>query len=239
MLILPAIDLLEGRCVRLHQGRFDRVKVYSEDPPGVARRFVEEGAEALHVVDLEGARLGKARNLESIYAIRESTSCFMEVGGGIRTLALASRLLDFRIDRLVLGTASAENPALLAKLAKRFGVDRIAAGLDLKGGRVAIEGWESTSAATLNELLINLEALGISCLICTDVARDGTLAGPGYDLAERLIAEGFEIIVAGGIATAEDIRRIRELGASGCIVGTAFYEGRLTVADALEAANAD
>ena len=238
MLILPAIDLLEGRCVRLKQGRFDSATVYSDDPVAVARSYVDEGAEALHVVDLEGARLGKAKNLDWIYRIRASVSVPIQVGGGIRTFALATRLYDAGIDRVVLGTAAAEAPGLLAKLLKRFDPDWIAASVDLREGRVAIQGWESESSRPLEQVLVNLESLGVRWLVCTDVARDGTLSGPGYELARRMTGEGFRVIIAGGVATIGDIVTLREMGAAGCIIGSALYTGALSLAKALEAARA-
>ncbi|MEE8550723.1 MAG: 1-(5-phosphoribosyl)-5-[(5-phosphoribosylamino)methylideneamino] imidazole-4-carboxamide isomerase [Gemmatimonadota bacterium] len=238
MLILPAIDLLEGRCVRLRQGRFDDRTVYSEDPLAAARAFAEHGAEALHIVDWEGARLGKVKNLEWIYRVREALSLFIQVGGGIRTFALASQLLKAGIDRIICGTAAAEDPRLLKKLVDRYGSDRIAAGLDLSGERLAVRGWESLSGRGLDELLINLDELGIRWITSTDVTRDGTLAGPGYELAERLIGEGFQVIVAGGVATRDHIVRIHDLGAAGCIIGSALYERVLSLQEALEAARA-
>jgi phosphoribosylformimino-5-aminoimidazole carboxamide ribotide isomerase len=240
MLILPAIDLLEGRVVRLRQGRFDEATVYSDDPLDVARRWIGQGAGALHLVDLEGARLGKAMNLEWIYRIRaELPDPLIQVGGGIRTLALASRLFRAGIDRIVCGTAAVQDPRLIGKLVERYDGDRIAAALDLRDGRVAVEGWESESRREMNEVLSNLEALEIRWIVCTDIARDGTLAGPGVETARRLIDDGFQVVVAGGVASVEDVRRLRELGAAGCIIGSALYEGALALPDALEAARAD
>ncbi|MBI4512792.1 MAG: 1-(5-phosphoribosyl)-5-[(5-phosphoribosylamino)methylideneamino] imidazole-4-carboxamide isomerase [Gemmatimonadetes bacterium] len=238
MLILPAIDLLDGRCVRLRQGRFDDVTLYSDDPVAVARGFVEQGAEALHVVDLEGARLGKAKNLEWIYRIRKGVPVFLQVGGGIRTFALATRLLHGGIDRVVCATVAAEDPRLLARLLERYGPDYVAAGLDLREGRAVVRGWESESTRSLDDLLSDLRELGARWVVCTDVTRDGTQAGPGPDAAQRLVAEGFQVIVAGGIATLEHVARLRELGAAGCIIGSALYEGTLRLSDALECARA-
>ncbi len=236
MLIFPAIDLLEGRCVRLHQGRFDQATVYSDDPLSVARGFVAAGADALHIVDLEGARLGKSKNLEWIYSLRFELPAFLQVGGGIRTFALASRLLEGGVDRIICGTAAAENPKLLRKLMERHGADRIAAGLDLREGRLAVEGWESEARREFDEVVTNLEALGVRWIVCTDIARDGTLEGPGLDAARGLIDGGFSVIVAGGVSSVDDVRRVREAGAAGCVIGSALYEGRLSLADALDAA---
>lgn len=239
-MILPAIDLLEGRVVRLRQGRFDRAKVYSDDPLAVARAWVDQGAEALHLVDLEGARLGRAKNLDWIYRIRAAfPDPLIQVGGGIRTFALAARLLKAGIDRIVLGTAAAENPALLDKLARTHGADRLVAALDLRRGVLAVEGWETESGRALEDVLTNMEALGVRTVACTDITRDGTLRGPGLEVARTVIDRGFRVIVAGGIGTAGEIAQLRELGAAGCILGTALMEGTISLAEALEAARAD
>ncbi len=238
MLILPAIDLLDGQCVRLRHGRSDAATVYSDNPVAVARSFVDQGAEGLHLADLEGARLGRGKNLEWIYRIREAVSVPIQVGGGIRTFALATRLCKAGIDRVVVGTAAAEDLGFLAKLLKRFDPDRVAASIELRHGRLAIQGRESESNRALEQVLVNLESLGVRWLVCTDVARDGTLAGSGYALARRMTGEGFRVIVAGGVATIGDIRMIREIGAAGCIIGSALYEGALSLPQALEAARA-
>lgn len=239
MLIYPAIDLLEGRCVRLRQGRFAEATVYSDDPVAVARGFVDRGAEALHIVDLEGARLGKARNLDWIYRIRETVPVPMQVGGGVRSFALAARLFKAGIERVVLGTAAAEDPRLLRKLLEAYAPDRVAAALDLRGGRLAIEGWETEAQRGLDDVLAELRSAGCRWVVCTDVARDGTLSGAGQEPAAAVMAQGFQVIVAGGVAGLEDITRIRAAGAAGCIIGSALYEGRLTLDAALEAARAD
>lgn len=238
MLILPAIDLLEGRCVRLRQGRFDEPTVYSDDPAAVARGFVAQGADALHVVDLDGARSGKPRNLDWVLAIRGAVPAFLQVGGGLRTLALGARLLEAGVDRVVCGTAAADDPRLVAKLVARFGPDDVAAAVDLRDGKVAIRGWESESEKPLDEVLGDLRAASARWIVCTDVTRDGMLAGPSLEGVRRIAAEGFQVIAAGGVAAPEHIIRLRELGAAGCIIGSALYEGALTLADALESARA-
>lgn len=239
MLILPAIDLLEGRCVRLRQGRFDEPTVYSDDPAAVARTFVAQGAEALHVVDLEGARSGKARNLASVLAIREAVQAFLQVGGGIRTFALGARLLEAGVDRVVCGTAAADDPRLVAKLIGRYGPETVAAAVDLREGKVAIRGWEAQSEKDLVEVLRDLRAAAARWIVCTDVTRDGMLAGPSLDIVRRIVQEGFQVIAAGGVAAPEHIVRLREAGAAGCVIGSALYEGALTLAAALESARAD
>ncbi|NIR46070.1 MAG: 1-(5-phosphoribosyl)-5-[(5-phosphoribosylamino)methylideneamino]imidazole-4-carboxamide isomerase [Gemmatimonadetes bacterium] len=236
MLVYPAIDLLDGRCVRLRQGRFDEATVHSEDPVSVARSFVEGGALGLHIVDLDGARLGKARNLDWIYRIREVVSVPLQVGGGIRTFALASRLLKAGVDRIVLGTAAAEDPRLLQKVLEGWDPDRVAAALDMRDGKLVVQGRESESARTVEQVLEKLRALNVRWLVCTDVTRDGILIGPNQELTTQMVAEGFRVVISGGVATLEDIERIRDAGAAGCIIGSAFYGGILTIAEANVAA---
>lgn len=238
MLIFPAIALLQGHCVRLRQGRFDEATVYSDDPVAVARFFADGGAEALHVIDLDGARQGKANNLDWVYRIREAVSIPLQVGGGIRTYALARRLYSAGIDRIVLGTAAAENPRLLVRLLASYATDRVAAALDLRGDRLAIQGWESESTRDPAEVLDTLKTVGVRWVVCTDVTRDGLLIGPGIELARRIIREGFLVILAGGVATVDDVIRIRETGTAGCIIGSALYGGLLSLSDAIEAARA-
>jgi len=238
MLIYPAIDLLEGRCVRLRQGRFDEAVVHSDDPVSVARGWVDQGAEALHIVDLDGARLGKAKNYERIYRIRERVQAWIQVGGGIRTFSVANRLLDAGVDRIVLGTAAVEEPRLLYKLLEHFGPDRVAAALDLRDERLVVQGRGAEATPRLEAVLTNLDTIGLRWIVCTDVMRDGTLIGPSLDLARRMISEGFLVIIGGGVATVDDVVTIRRTGAAGCIIGTALYGGMLLLRDAIEAGRA-
>jgi len=239
MLILPAIDLLQGRCVRLRQGRFDEATIYSDEPDAVARTFVAEGADALHVVDLEGARDGKPRNLDWIMRIRRAVPVTLQVGGGVRTMAVADKLLKAGVDRVVLGTIAAERPRLLRKVLKRLPVDRVAVSVDVRDGRLAIRGWTEESRRSVEDVLGTLREFGLRNLVCTDVNRDGILGGPSFDLTRQMIAAGFEVTVAGGVATAKDVRRVKESGAAGCIIGSALYTQMLSLRKALEAARAD
>lgn len=236
MLIFPAIDLLEGRCVRLRQGRFDTVTVYSDDPVAVAREFVERGATALHVVDLEGAREGRARNLESVLRIRAAVPAFLQVGGGIRTFAGAAQLVEGGVDRVVIGTAAAENAGILEKCLETYGPEFVAAALDLRDGRVAVRGWTGLADSTADAMANALAHAGVRWLVLTDVTRDGTRAGPSLDWGARLLQLGFRVIVAGGVASVADIAALRRIGAAGSVIGTALYEGALRLADALAAA---
>jgi phosphoribosylformimino-5-aminoimidazole carboxamide ribotide isomerase len=238
MLVYPAIDLLDGRCVRLRQGRFDEAIVHSDDPLQVAQGWVDQGAKALHVVDLDGARLGKAKNLEWIYRIRERVDVLIQVGGGIRTFSVASRLYGAGIDRIVFGTAAVEEPRLLYKLMERFGPDQVAAALDLSEDRLVIEGRGKQAGSHLDDVLSSLDAIGIRWVVCTDVTRDGTLIGPSLDLARRLVSKGFLVIIGGGVATVDDVVMIRHTGAAGCVIGSALYGGMLSLREAIDAGRA-
>lgn len=238
MLIYPAIELLDGRCVLLRQGRFDEAVVHSDDPLAVARGWVDQGAEALHIVDLDGARLGKPKNLECIFRIRERVQARIQVGGGVRTFSVANRLLEAGIDRIVLGTAAAEEPRLIYKLLEHFGPDQVAAALDLRNERLLTQGRSVEATSQLEDVLTNLSTIGLRWIVCTDVMRDGTLIGPSLDLARRMISEGFLVIIGGGVATADDVVTIRRTGAAGCVVGTALYGGMLLLRDAVEASRA-
>ncbi len=238
MLIYPAIDLLEGHCVRLRQGRFDEATVHSDDPVAVARGWVDQGAESLHVVDLDGARLGKVKNLEWIYRIRERVRVMIQVGGGVRTFSVASRLYEAGIDRIVFGTAAIEDPRLLYKLLEHYGPDQVAAALDVHDERLVIQGRGTPATPDLEEVLANLSTIGVRWVVCTDVTRDGTLIGPGLKLAQRIRSDGFLVIVGGGVATVDDVARIRRAGAAGCVIGSALYGGMLSLPEAIEAARA-
>jgi phosphoribosylformimino-5-aminoimidazole carboxamide ribotide isomerase len=238
MLIYPAIDLLDGHCVRLRQGRFDEATVYSDDPVAVARSFVDAGAEALHIVDLDGARLGKAKNLDCIHRIRERVPVLIQVGGGVRTFSVANRLYEAGINRIVFGTAAVEDPRLLYKLLGQYGPDQIAAALDLREERLVIEGRESEADSGIDQVMTNLSTIGVRWVVCTDVTRDGILSGPSQELAARMVSAGFLVISGGGVATLDDVIRIRDTGAAGCIIGSALYGGMLTVPDAIAAARA-
>jgi phosphoribosylformimino-5-aminoimidazole carboxamide ribotide isomerase len=236
MRVFAGIEILEGRCVRLRQGRFDEATVYSDDPVAVAVSFVRQGAEALHVVDLDGARLGRAKNLDLIYRIRESVPVVLQVGGGVRTLALAARLFDAGIDRIVFGTAASEDPQLVLKVLRNYDPERVAAALDVRDDQVLIQGRGPEASRRLAEVIADLKVLAVRWVVCTDVTRDGLLIGPNEALARQLVGEGFQVVIGGGIATRDDIVQLRRTGAAGCIIGTALYGGLLSVQEANEMA---
>lgn len=236
MLILPAIDLLDGSCVRLARGSFDRVTVYADDPAARAAEFAEQGARALHVVDLEGARSGGPVHLDVVRDIRAGFPGFLQVGGGLRTTGDIAACLDLGVDRLILGTAAVGRPGWLTEAIGRHGADRLAVAVDLRGRRVMVDGWRRRSDSDLSDVLARLEAAGVRTVVFTDTERDGMLGSADAARARDFVRAGFETVVAGGVTTADDIRRLAAAGAAGAIIGSALYEGRLTVEEALAAA---
>lgn len=233
MLILPAIDLQDGRCVRLMQGDFAQVTQFSDDPAAVARRWQAEGAEWLHVVDLDGARHGTPQNRESIRQIREAVAIPIEVGGGLRALKDVAALLDLGIERVILGTAALKDRAFLRACLERWG-ERIAIGLDARNGLVATDGWLETSTVPALTLAQELAAEGVARLIATDTQRDGALSGPNLDaLAALLAVVKRPIIASGGVASLDDLQQLAALGVEGAIIGRALYTGAVRLPEAL------
>jgi phosphoribosylformimino-5-aminoimidazole carboxamide ribotide isomerase len=235
--LLPAIDLRGGRCVRLHQGDFDAETVYDDDPVRVARQFETSGAEWIHVVDLDAARTGERTHLEQIRLVVRSVSCRIEVGGGVRSADAAQELLDAGVERVVVGTAAVERPALVEELCQLY-PGRVAVGLDARGNEVAIRGWVDGSGADLVTLAQRFEGIGLAALIVTEIGRDGTLEGPAYGQLGAVLAESdIPLIASGGVGSLDDLRALARLEAggrrlAGVIVGRAIYEGRFGVADA-------
>ena len=235
--LFPAIDLRHGRVVRLSQGEATRQTVYGEDPVEVAERFADEGAAWIHLVDLDRA-FGDGENLALVRRIvaRVGGRVRVQLGGGLRTVALAREGLEQGVTRAVIGTAAAIDPALVPEAVAALGAERIVVGIDARAGRVAIRGWTETSDLTAERLARRVAGEGVRTVVYTDVARDGMLTGPDLDGARRLQDAGLSIIASGGVAGAGDIRAAREAGLAGAIVGRALYEGRLTLAEALAAA---
>ena len=233
MILYPAIDLYDGKAVRLKRGRYDDMTVYSDDPLSLARRIRDEGATHLHMVDLQGARSGETDNLNLIEKIASESGLFIELGGGIRSLETIRGYLNAGISRVILGTAAAENEELLTEALSRFG-EAVAVGADLKDGFVAVRGWEQQSAWTAEEYFRHLAVLGVTTVICTDVSRDGMLQGSNHALYETL-ARNFpmHLIASGGVSSLDDLTALRDLGLHGAIVGKAWYTGAVTIPDAL------
>ena len=236
MLIFPAIDLYEGKAVRLYKGNYDEMTVYSTDPVSVARDFKAQGAEQMHTVDLEGARDGGTPNLGMIERIVAETGLFVECGGGMRDMASIDRAFSSGVGRVILGTAAVSDEALLADAVQKYG-EKIAVGADLRDGKVAIKGWREDSGLTAEDFLRRIEALGVRTVICTDISRDGAMRGANAELYERLQREfGLDLIASGGVSSMEDVARLRALGLYGAIIGKAYYTGDIALREAVEAA---
>lgn len=236
MIVYPAIDLLDGGCVRLEQGDFDRVTSFSTDPVAVARRFAAEGAQALHVVDLEGAKTGRPVHRELIGRIVAAFGGPVQVGGGIRTEEQAITFLESGVHRLLIGTSAVSGANWPAGLVTEYGPDRIAAALDVRDGVVLQEGWLAESGGDIESVSALLRSSGIDTLLYTDTRRDGTLTSADRDGTRALVQSGFHVIAAGGVSSVEDVSAMREVGASGVVIGSALYYGRLSLHAAMEAA---
>lgn len=236
MEIIPAIDIKEGRCVRLFQGDYSKVTVYSSRPEEVALSWQEQGAGRLHVVDLEAAATGKLVNIRIIKNIREAVSIPMQVGGGLRTLEALKYLEEIGVERFVLGTAAIENEGMIKEAHRLYG-EKIVIGIDLRDGKVQISGWLRSSGIIARDLLIKMRDIGIKRFIITDISRDGTLTGPNFSLLEEMAKEkGLKIIASGGISTLEHISKLGKLGLEGAIIGKALYSGDIRLREALEMA---
>ena len=237
MLIIPAIDLYEGKAVRLQKGDYAQMKVYEENPARLLTVFKQEGAQAVHVVDLQGARDGQTPNLKLIAKMKEGTDLKMQVGGGIRSMDIVSRYLeDARVDRVIIGTAAVTDPAFVERAVRRY-QDRIAVGVDIRDGKVAIRGWTADSGLEAFAFCRRMQELGVRTIICTDISRDGALEGTNRGLYQQLSGElSLNIIASGGVSSLEDVLALRRQGLYGAIVGKAYYEKALSLRAAIEAA---
>ena len=238
MLILPAIDLYEGKAVRLKRGDYAQITVYSDDPPILLKTFEQNGAKEVHVVDLEGARDGATPNLALIRKMKRSTSLVMEVGGGVRSMdTVKAYLEDAGVDRVILGTAAVTDPDFLEDAVKRYG-GRIAVGVDIKDGCVAIRGWTEKSDLDAIGFCRRMQDIGVKTLIVTDISRDGMLAGANLSLYEKLTNEfSLNIIASGGVSSVQDVAALKSANVYGAIVGKALYEGTVNLKELVEAAS--
>ncbi len=240
MIIYPAIDLKEGQCVRLVQGKAENKTVYSSDPGGTAYSFQEQGAKWLHVVDLDGAFEGQPKNMQAIKQIAAQITIPFQVGGGLRKKEDVERVLEMGASRVIIGTRAVTSPAFIGELLRDFGPDKIVLGLDAREGMVAIEGWVEKSSLKAIDFGWEMQRMGIKTAIFTDVSRDGLLQGPNLDSIREMAEQtGLSIIASGGVSTAENIKKLREMeaqGVSGAIIGKALYDGKITIQEALEAA---
>lgn len=235
MLIIPAIDLKDGVCVRLQQGRKEAVTVYSSDAGGTAKKWEAMGAKVLHVVDLDGAFTGKQKNLSKIMEIRKNVKMIIEVGGGIRDIITVDRLIEAGIDRVIIGTSAIEDPAFFLEACRQF-PGRIFIGIDAKDGKVAVKGWEEVSDLNAFELAKRVETVGVGGIIYTDIARDGMLTGPNIPALEEMVKTvRIPVIASGGIANIEDVRSLLKIpNLWGAITGKAIYSGSLDLKEAIK-----
>ncbi len=234
MLIFPAIDLYGGKAVRLYKGDYNNMTVYSEHPEEVALEFKRCKADHLHLVDLEGARDGTTPNIETIKKIRNITDAFIEIGGGIRNLETVKTYIDAGVDRVILGTAAVENEGFAEQAVKKFG-GKIAVGVDIKDGMVAVKGWTENSEYGYMEFCKKMEGIGVETLICTDISKDGAMQGTNLELYERLVQNfGMKIIASGGVSSLDDVENLARIGVYGAIIGKAYYTGAISIEDAVE-----
>ncbi len=236
MVIYPAIDLYDGKAVRLYKGDYARMTVYSENPPEIARDFVRAGATHIHLVDLEGAKSGATPNFETVLAIREASGAFCEIGGGVRSMEIVDRYLGAGLDRVILGTAALTDEGLLCTAVEKYG-DKIAVGVDMRDGFVAIKGWTEQSETDAFSFCRRMQEIGVKTLICTDISRDGAMRGTNRDLYKRLSDElALQIIASGGVSAMDDVRALAEMGLHGAIIGKAYYTGAIDLKEAIGAA---
>ncbi len=234
MIIYPAVDIRNGRCVRLLQGRFDSETVYGCDPVEMAKKWASIGAEWLHVVDLDGARSGASKNRSIIADIVKQVGISVQTGGGIRTIDDIDEVMALGAARAVLGTAAVKNPQLAKEAVDKYR-DRIAVGIDAKDGKVAMEGWETISGQDAVEFAKRIEQLGVSVIIYTDISTDGMLTGPNLKAVEKMVGTvGIDVIASGGVSSIQDLINLKNTGAAGAITGKAIYTGAIDLSQALK-----
>ena len=238
MKIFPAIDLFDGKAVRLLRSRYEDMTIYSDDPPQIGRDFAAAGAEYIHIVDLEGAKDGTTPNFETVCRIKEASGCFCEIGGGIRSMEVIRRYMDAGIDRVILGTAAVTDRAFLEEAVAAYG-EKIAVGIDLKDGYVAIKGWTEKTQLTAVDFCEQMQALGVTTIIVTDISKDGAMKGTNHGLYEELSARlGMQLVASGGVSSIDDVKRLAARGLYGAIIGKAYYTGAIDLKEAIAAADA-
>ncbi len=233
MFLFPAIDLYQGKAVRLLRGDYDQMTVYSDNPPEIAKKFKEAGATHLHLVDLEGAKTGETPNLETIKAIIAQTDLFTEVGGGIRNMEIIDRYLSAGVDRVILGTAAVTEEGFVQRAVAKYG-NKIAVGVDIKDGCVAIKGWTESSGIDAFEFCQTMQKIGVSTLICTDISKDGMMQGTNRELYKELSKKfSMDIVASGGVSTLDDIKALAAMNLYGTIIGKAYYTGAIDLKEAI------
>ena len=236
MNIFPAIDLKDNKVVRLYQGDYDKVTVYGEDVLSVAKSFAAAGAEYLHMVDLDGAKSGKPAAFDIVKSVVDGTSLRVEIGGGIRDAETVEKYLAAGAWRVILGSAAIDSPAFCAEMIKKYG-KRVAVGVDARDGMVCIHGWTDKSEVSVDDIFARLQSLGVDCIICSDISKDGAMQGTSLSLYERLGSSyEMDIVASGGVCSIEDIVSLKKMGISGAILGKALYTGAIDLAAAIEVA---
>ena len=234
MQLYPAIDMKNGQCVRLRQGAFKDITIYSDAPEKVVAHWQEKGASFLHLVDLDGALAGYSVNEEVIRRIADTVSIPIEIGGGIRSGEAVERMLGLGVRRVIIGTKAVEHPEFLRDIVRTFGEEAIVAGVDAKDGMVAVEGWEKVSSLTARDLCLTMKEYGVRHIVYTDISRDGMLSGPNVEATRKLTEEtGLDIIASGGVSCMEDLKCLHEAGIRGAVIGKALYENRIDLAEAV------
>ncbi len=236
MNIFPAIDLFGGKAVRLYKGDYAQMTVYSDNPVEVAKDFAAAGAKYIHIVDLEGAKSGETPNLPVVCAIKKESGLFCEIGGGVRNMQVVDRYMEAGIDRVILGTAALADPVFLQTAVEKYG-EKIAVGVDLKDGYVAVKGWTEKTDMPAFAFCEKMQKIGVKTIICTDISKDGAMQGCNHDLY-REMSEKFtmQIIASGGVSSVEDVKRLAAMDLYGAIIGKAYYTGDINLKEAIEVA---
>ena len=236
MHLFPAIDLYDGKAVRLYKGDYAAMTVYSENPAEVAKDFAAAGAQFIHIVDLEGAKSGTTPNLATVCRIKAESGLFCEIGGGVRTMEVVKTYIEAGLDRVILGTAAVEDPDFVREAVAAYG-DKIAVGVDIKDGMVAVKGWTEKSDWDAFAFCREMQEMGVKTLICTDISKDGAMQGTNLDLYRELSRQfALQIVASGGVSSLEDVRRLAAMELYGAIIGKAYYTGAIDLKEALEVA---
>ena len=235
MFLFPAIDLYEGKAVRLYKGDYNQLTVYNDNPAEVGKAFAAAGAKHIHIVDLEGAKSGTTPNLDTVVRIKQESGLFCEIGGGVRNMDVVNAYMEAGLDRVILGTAAVENPDFVREAVAAYG-DRIAVGVDLKDGFVAVKGWTEKSTKDATTFCREMQDIGVKTIIVTDISKDGAMQGTNHDLYRRLQTEfpALQIVASGGVSSMEDVTRLNETGLYGAIIGKAYYVGAIDLKKACE-----
>lgn len=235
MILFPAIDIVDGKAVRLFKGDYDQMTVYNDNPAEVAQDFKNCGAEAIHIVDLEGAKDGGTPNFDTVLAVKKASGLFCEIGGGIRNMEVVDQYLCAGIDRVILGTAAIEDEKFLKEAVQKYG-EKIAVGADIRDGFIAVKGWLERSEVTADEFFEKMQNLGVKTIICTDISRDGAMRGTNLDLY-RTMSRRYQVNItaSGGVSSMDDVLALNDMGMYGAIIGKAYYTGAIDLKEAVNA----